>query len=108
MEGIERLKTEVLEMNNYNVSTIFEYLKTREDLYEKFNNEEKTIQRMYEYICKKAQNAAKDNVAMINDRVVYLWAVTYFNKSDEDLGINIKQELKNKETTKLPACKYIV
>ena len=35
MEGLERLQAEVLEMNNYNISAIFDYLKTRNDLHEK-------------------------------------------------------------------------
>ena len=39
MEGLERLESEVLEMNNCNISAIFDYLKTREDLYEKFHND---------------------------------------------------------------------
>ena len=63
MEGLERLQAEVLEMNNYNISAIFDYLKTRNDLHEKFNNEEKSIKQMYKYICDKARNLAKDNVS---------------------------------------------
>jgi len=90
MEGIERLQTQVLEMNDYNVSKIFEYLKTRKDMYEKFNNNEKSIKEMYKYICDKAKKLAKNNVAMVDDRVVYLWALTYFNKSNEELGITKK------------------
>ena len=90
MEGIERLQTQVLEMNDYNVSGIFEYLKTRKDMYEKFNNNEKSIKEMYKYICDKAKKLAKNNVAMVDDRVVYVWALTYFNKSNEELGITKK------------------
>ena len=87
MEGLKRLENEVLEMNDHNVSLIFDYLKNREDLIEKFNNEEKTIKGMYKYICDKARKQAKDNVAMVQDNVVYLWAITYFTKSNEELGI---------------------
>ena len=50
MNGLERLEAEVLEMNNNSVSAVFNYLKTRKDLYEKFDNEEKSIAEMYEYI----------------------------------------------------------
>lgn len=91
MEGLERLEAEVLEMNDYNVSAIFEYLKTRKDLYEKFNNEEKSIEQMYKFICDKAKNIAKNNVAMVADKVVYIWAMTYFNKSNKELGIQEKR-----------------
>ena len=51
MEEIERLENEVIEMNDYNVLTIFNYLKSRNDLYEKFNNKEKSIKEMYRFIC---------------------------------------------------------
>ena len=98
MEGLERLQAELLEMNDYNVSAIFEYLKTRKDLYEKFNNEEKSLKEMYKYICDKAKKLAKNNVAMVNDKVVYLWAFNYFNKSNEELGINKKAQTGPKPT----------
>ena len=91
MEGLERLEAEVLEMNNCNISAIFDYLKTQTDLYEKFNNEEKSIQQMYEFICEKARKQEINNVAMVSDRVVYLWAIIYFSKSNEELGIKDKR-----------------
>lgn len=91
MEGIERLENEVLEMNNYNVSVIFDYLKSREDLTEYFNNEEKSIKQMLEYIYEKARKQQRGNVAMISDNVVYLWAITYFSKSNEELGLKVKK-----------------
>lgn len=91
MEGLERLENEVLEMNNCNISAIFDYLKTRTDLYEKFNNKEKSIHQMYEFIYEKARKQKVDNVAMISDRVVYLWAVTYFLKSNDELELKEKR-----------------
>lgn len=93
MEGLERLETEVLEMNNNNISAIFEYLKTRKELYKYFNNEEKHISDMYEFMCNKAEKQKIGKVAMISDRMVYLWAVTYFTKSNEELGINKKKKI---------------
>ena len=35
MEGIEKLEVEVTDMNNSSISVIWDYLKTRTDLYEK-------------------------------------------------------------------------
>lgn len=87
MDVLQKLENEVLEMNDNSVSKIFEYLKTRKDLYDKFSNEEKSIKEMYKFIYDKARTHAKNNVAMIDDKVVYLWAVTYFNKSNEELGL---------------------
>ena len=87
MEGLERLEAEVLELNNYNISAIFEYLKIRKDLYKNFCNTEKSIKQMYEFIYEKARKQKINNVAMISDKVVYLWAITYFTKSNKELGI---------------------
>lgn len=98
MEGLERLEGEVLEMNNSNISAIFEYLKTRNDLYEKFNNKEKSIHQMYEFIYEKARKQKVDNVAMISDRMVYLWAVTYFSNSNEELGLKEKKVMSTTPT----------
>lgn len=87
MNGLERLEAEVLEMNDNSVSVVFNYLKTRKDLYEKFNNEEKSIKEMYEYLWDRARKLAKGGVAMVQDNLVFMWAVTYFTKSNEELGI---------------------
>ena len=93
MEGKERLEQETIEMNNYNVVLIFNYIKDKDELQEKFDNEEKTIKGMYEFICGKAKTLAQNGVAAVNDKVVYLWAITYFCKSNEELGIK-KEEKK--------------
>ena len=94
MEGIERLETEVLEMNDSSVSAVFNYLKTRKDLYEKFNNKEKTIKEMWNYICDKVRKMSKNNVAVVQDNLVFIWAVNYFTKSNEELGIKEKKTKK--------------
>lgn len=100
MEGIEKIKAQALEMNDNNVNSIIVYLETRKDMYENYNKEEKSSQQMYEYICNKAELQKKNNVAIIMDRVVYLWAITYFTKSNEELGLNNKKEnVVNKKTT---------
>ena len=102
MNGFERLEKQVLDMKNYIVTTIFEYLKTREDLKEYFENEEKNMEQMYEYVCDKARPKAYKNVAVVNNNVVYLWAVNYFIKSNEELGITKKDTITvtNKEPQK--------
>ena len=38
MEGIEKLRMEVIEMNDRNVSAILDYLEKRKDLYDKCMN----------------------------------------------------------------------
>ena len=95
MEGIERLELEVLEMNNFSVSNIFNNIKNKPELQEKFDNKEKTIKGMYEYVYEKARALQQGNVAMVNDQVVYLWATNYFKYTNEELGIK-KQEKASK------------
>ena len=63
-------------------------------------NEEKTIKGMYEFICNKARTVSQNNVAMVQDNIVYLWAMAYFNKTNEELGINKKVSTPKKETKK--------
>lgn len=98
MEGKERLEQETIEMNNYNVVLIFNYIKDKDELQEKFDNEEKTIKGMYEFICGKAKTLAQNGVAAVNDKVVYLWAITYFCKSNEELGIKKEEKKINSAT----------
>lgn len=103
MEGIERLELEVLEMNNFSVSNMFNNIKNKPELQEKFNNKEKTIKGMYEYVYEKARSLQQGNVAMVNDQVVYLWATNYFKYTNEELGIKkkgLKPETNKKESKK--------
>lgn len=92
MNGIERLEEQTLKINNPNVTAIFNYLKTREDLKKYFENEEKNMNQMYEYVTEKAKERAYKMVAMIEDNLVYLWATNYFMKSNEELKITKKEE----------------
>ena len=103
MEGIERLELEVLEMNNFSVSNMFNNIKNKPELQEKFHNKEKTIKGMYEYVYEKARALQQGNVAMVNDQVVYLWATNYFKYTNEELGIKkkgLKPETNKKESKK--------
>ena len=91
MEGIKRLEQEVMEMNNFNVYAIFNQIKDLPELQDKFDNKEKTIKGMYEYVYEKARTVKQGNVAMVNDRIVCLWAANYFKHSNEELGIKEKK-----------------
>lgn len=103
MEGIERLELEVLEMNNFSVSNMFNNIKNKPELQKKFNNDKKTIKGMFEYVYEKARALKQGNVAMVNDQVVYLWATNYFKYTNEELGITkkgLKPETNKKESKK--------
>ena len=99
MEGLLRLEQEALETNNHNIILIFNHLKEFITQKEKFNNSEKIIKDMYSFICDKARKSATDNVAIIDDKVVFLWAYNYFDKSNDELGITKKAPIPSKKET---------
>ena len=99
MEGLLRLEQDALETNNHNIILIFNHLKEFITQKEKFNNSEKNIKDMYSFICDKARKSATDNVAIIDDKVVFLWAYNYFDKSNDELGITKKAPIPSKKET---------
>ena len=99
MEGLLRLEQEALETNNHNIILIFNHLKEFITQKEKFNNSEKNIKDMYSFICDKARKSATDNVAIIDDKVVFLWAYNYFDKSNDELDITKKAPIPSKKET---------
>lgn len=97
MTGIERLKSMIEGPFQKPLFKIYMYLKTREDMYEKYLNPEKSMKQMYEYIKNQARKQAIDGVAMIEDSIVYGLAIHYFDESNKDLGIkkeDIKKQVK--------------
>lgn len=87
-EGIERIKVLSSEVKDLALLKIVDYLLTREDMNEKYLNEEKNLTQMVEYIKSEAKKKATNNMAMIEDEVVYGWAIHYFDETNENLKIN--------------------
>ncbi len=100
MNGIERLRILSEGTNNQPLLKVLDYLETRKDMYERYLNEEKTPEQMWTYITKKAKEQSINNCAVIDDRVVYVWAISYFLASNESLQLNEKSISKPKEETK--------
>lgn len=102
MTGVERLKSMIEEGPlKKPLFKIYMYLKTRNDMDEKFLNPEKSMTQMYDYIKEQVRKQAVDGVAMIEDAVVYGLAIHYFDESNEDLGLNKKvEEIKKVEPIK--------
>lgn len=94
MEGIERIKQLAAEVKDEALLEIINHLVSREDMNEKYLNEEKSLKQMIEFIRREAQKQAKDGMAMIKDEVVFGWAIHYFDESNEKLGLNKKIETK--------------
>lgn len=103
MEGIDRIKALAAEVKDNALLKIVEYLITREDMNDKYLNEEKTLKQMVDFIRLQAQQQAKDGMAMIQDEVVYGWAIHYFDESNEKLKLLSKVEktsIKSEDTKK--------
>lgn len=97
MEGIERIKVLASEIKDKPLLKIVKYLLTRTDMNDKYLNEEKTLKQMVEFIKGEAEKQATNGMAMIEDAVVYGWAIHYFDETNEQLGIdsNSKKVIKS-------------
>lgn len=94
MNGIERLSEMIKGQKDKYLQIIVNHLMLQTEMSEAFLNEEKNLKDMATYIKDLAKKQATNNVAVIEDEVVFQWAKDYFNKSNEELGIK-KIEAKN-------------
>ena len=98
MNGIERLSEMIKGQKDKYLQIIVNHLMLQTEMSEAFLNEEKNLKDMATYIKDLARKQATNNVAVIEDEVVFQWAKDYFNKPNEELGIK-KIEAKNKTET---------
>lgn len=98
MNGIERLSEMIKGQKDKYLQIIVNHLMLQTEMSEAFLNEEKNLKDMATYIKDLAKKQATNNVAVIEDEVVFQWAKDYFNKPNEELGIK-KIEAKNKTET---------
>lgn len=98
MNGIERLSGMIKGQKDKYLQIIVNHLMLQTEMSEAFLNEEKNLKDMATYIKDLARKQATNNVAVIEDAVVFQWAKDYFNKSNEELGIK-KIEVKNHNET---------
>lgn len=105
MTGIERLRILSEGTKNQALIKVIDYLETRKDMYERYLNEEKTPEQMWQYITKKAKEQSINNCAVIDDRVVYVWAISYFLATNEALSLTTADTSKSKEEAKKEAKK---
>lgn len=120
MDGIKRIEEMATGQKDYVLLEIVKYLISREDMDEKYLNQEKTLKEMAVYIqgeimkefCEKmntknpasfAQEVKYERkstrclaIGMSREKTFEL-AIKYFSKSNEDLGIK-SEEIRKKET----------
>ena len=90
MLGIERIKILGSEVKDKALLKVIEYLVSREDMNERYLNEEKSLKQMVEYIKSKAKKYAVNGMAILEDEVVYGWAIHYFDETNEKLGLKVE------------------
>lgn len=88
MEGIERIRQLAKDIKDKPLLKIINYLISRDDMNDKYLNEEKSLKQMVEFIRENAEKQAKNGMAMIEDEVVYGWAIHYFDETNENLNLS--------------------
>lgn len=108
MEGIERIKMLASEIKDEALLQIVNYLLTREDMNEKYLNEEKSLKQMVDFIRKSAKEKANGKGwIMLKDEDVYNYAIHYFDETNESLGLVTVKENKNISTIAENAVKEV-
>ncbi len=93
MDGIERIKALASEVTNKPVLKIVDHLISREDMNEKYLNEEKSLRQMISFIKSEAQKSQEDGCAILEDEEVYSLAIHYWDESNETLGLTKKETI---------------
>lgn len=98
-----------LKASNDYEKAILDYLESNasDALAEKINNGNKTLAQCFAYIRGQAQKEAKNNCAMIEDKVVYGWAVHFFEEDEIDAKGETESEGTGK-TKPIPEPKKII
>ena len=95
-ERLKQLITEIKENTNISaedkkgILKVAEYLLTRNEMDEKYNNPEKSLLEMWKFIKDEAKEKAINGVAVMDDEEVYSIAIHYFDESNEKLKIKSK------------------
>lgn len=100
MNGFERLQEQVKDQEDSALKQVVEYLLSREDMEQKYLNEEKTLEGMCSFIRSKGQAHAKNGWNFITNEVVFAWAIMYFSLPNTFLKINTSKP--NTKTTTKP------
>lgn len=99
MNGFERLKEQVKDQEDKALLQTIDYLLSREDMEQKYLNEEKTVEDMAKFIKDKARKYMKNGWNYVSNEVVYAWAVMYFSLPNSFLKIEKKDISNSKNKT---------
>lgn len=77
---MSKFEDECKNVKDTNLKLICDYLLGREDMQEKLNNTNKSIDKMFSYIRNQAKKKAVNGCAVISDTEVFGWAVHYYDE----------------------------
>lgn len=77
---MSKFEDECKNVKDANLKLICDYLLGREDMQEKLNNPNKSIEKMFSYVRSKAKKKAVNGCAVISDTEVFGWAVHYYDE----------------------------
>ena len=97
MTGKEHIKTQMEGQKDQALIQTVNFLLSRNDMENKFLNEEKNIKDMAEFIKKKGREHCTNGWNYITNEVVYAWAIMYFSLPNKVLKI---EKTKSKKETK--------
>ena len=100
MNGFDRLTEQVKDQEDSALNQVVEYLLSRDDMEQRYLNEEKTLEGMCSFIRGKGQSHAKNGWNFITNEVVFAWAIMYFSLPNAFLKINTSKP--NNKTTAKP------
>lgn len=77
---MSKFEDECKNVKSADLKLICEYLLNRQDMQEKLNNPNKSINEMFDYVRSKAKRKAVNGCAVISDTEVFGWAVHYYDE----------------------------
>ena len=98
MNGSDRLKEQVKGQEDSALNQVIEYLISRDDMEQKYLNEEKNVKEMCNFIKGKGKVHAKNGWNFITNEVVFAWAIMYWALPNSFLKINQPKETQNTTT----------
>lgn len=108
MNGFDRLKEQVKGQEDSALNQVIEYLISRDDMEQKYLNEEKNVKEMCNFIKGKGKVHAKNGWNFITNEVVFAWAIMYWALPNSFLKINQPKETQNTTTKEKPTKNNVV
>ena len=102
MNGFDRLREQIQnpeDQDDIALKQVVDYLISREDMEQKYLNEEKNIPEMRNFIRKKSSTHLKNGWNFITNEVVFSWAIMYWSLPNSILKINQSNVTKTATTS---------